>query len=281
MMILQHLIITKFDLKGCDTTQKNERLLTPKEIQNQIVIFEDYCLPSMAQQKNQNFIWLCLFDLDTPAHFKNKFERYTKCCPQFKPICLSLKQDEKTLLEIQKNIRIYIDPKATHLLTTNLDYYHSIHKDMVQDLQKHIHLTKEQAIYNFISSFQFFVHTKLLIKTDHPDNHLQSLFVKNEPKSQHLSSFCFTPFNHPYKTIDIHSAQPMWLEVILSDQENQKSRFINIKNNHLQKKSLDLSAYGLYFTLLLPQFYYKGYIIYLKLYIKTLISKFKKRNYSF
>ncbi|MCK9343146.1 MAG: glycosyltransferase [Massilibacteroides sp.] len=232
----------------------------------------------MVQQSNKNFIWLCLFDLDTPAHYKHKFDRYSKCCPQFKPVCLALNQDENRPQIIKEAIQTYIDPKSTYLLTTNLDHYDSIHKDMIQYLQKHVLQNKEEGLYNFFHGFQFFVNTDLVIETYHPHNRFQSLFVKNESGLQNINYFCQTQIHHLFKTIEICLVQPMWLEVVHSDQKRNGLKLTSKIRNSCPKKSLDLSDYGLYFKLSTKKCYYNAYIIYPQLFIKTIIAKLKKKR---
>jgi len=276
-MILQHLIITTFNLKGCDATQKNEPFLTPKELHKFFVVFENYCLPSMAQQSNQNFIWLCFFDIETSTRYKRKFERYRKYCPQFRPVCITLNQDEKISPKIKKAIQTYIDPKATHLLTTNLKSYHSIHKDMIQHLQKHIYQQKEEGLYNFSHGFHFFENTDLVVKTKNI-HYFKSLFVKKEANLQNFHYCCHTHLNLLFKTNEICSDQPMWLEIIHSHHTSKHIKLMNKRKNHCPKKSLDLSAYGLYFKLSTPKYFYNAFIAYPHLFIKTIIFKLNKKR---
>ena len=55
----KHFLITRFNLKkkGWETTKNNEKIQTEEWLRHRFELFEAYCLPSVINQSNQDFIW--------------------------------------------------------------------------------------------------------------------------------------------------------------------------------------------------------------------------------
>ena len=50
------------------------------------MLFEQYCLPSIANQTCKEFEWIVLFDSKTPDIFKERIRELQEKCLQLKPV---------------------------------------------------------------------------------------------------------------------------------------------------------------------------------------------------
>jgi hypothetical protein len=142
---MKHFLLTRFNLKNRaweatkDTIPKG---LTKEWLINRIELFQNYCLPSVKNQTNKNFIWVIILDVDTPDFFKDKLKSILNIDLNIKLIFADgFNGLTPTLLNEIKNITT---PKDKYIITTRLDNDDIIHKDFVktiQDLYKPHHNT--------------------------------------------------------------------------------------------------------------------------------------------
>ena len=85
---MKHFLITRFNLKNPYWLDKNKEyyVLSDKWLNDRFDIFETYCLPSVKNQSNQNFILLVFFDVDTPKHYLSKIHMIAENFDNFKPV---------------------------------------------------------------------------------------------------------------------------------------------------------------------------------------------------
>lgn len=95
MANFKHIVLTHFNLKlseegvRCYTEDKTDKPTQTKSwMDERFELFDKYCFPSLLNQKNKNFIWLCLFDEDTEEKYKTKITEYQKQLPLFTPVYL-------------------------------------------------------------------------------------------------------------------------------------------------------------------------------------------------
>ena len=50
-------------------------ILDEKWMENRFWLFENYCLPSVVNQSNQNFIWCLYFDIETTEKYKQRINK--------------------------------------------------------------------------------------------------------------------------------------------------------------------------------------------------------------
>lgn len=66
----KHVLMTRFNLAtpGKEAAIRNQ----PGWLAERFVLFERYCLPSVAAQTTKDFTWIIYFDKDTPREFKDR-----------------------------------------------------------------------------------------------------------------------------------------------------------------------------------------------------------------
>ena len=174
---LRHVIVTRFNLKSqvWRTTKNNEPLQTQAWLRHRFELFEQYCLPSVQNQTNQNFEWFVYFDTETPPEFLSKINHYAKSYGNFKPVFL----EDIELLKPHIKAHLQQNTQTPYLLTTRLDNDDSLHQTFVQ--------TINDCAQNQISHANNAPETPLLIDVTH------GFMLDTQPKM--LLGNCKMPFN--------------------------------------------------------------------------------------
>jgi hypothetical protein len=109
------------------TDRSGQPLLTREWIDDRVVLFETFCLPSMAGQTCQNFQWLVRFDADqTPADVKERIGHWQRS------VNLTPVWEERSVQRIiGERIRAY----PSVVLTTRLDSDDALQKEHVAVVQ--------------------------------------------------------------------------------------------------------------------------------------------------
>lgn len=151
--MFQHVLITRFNLRleEWNTTKHGDAILSEKWLAHRFELFETYCLPSVKQQTNQNFIWLVCFDTQTPLAFQQRISELSIAYPNFKPIYINgnLHFHEA----IKKSINSFLKENNTHIITTRLDNDDAIHKDFISSIQKAFQ-PKDGLVIDLVKGFQ-------------------------------------------------------------------------------------------------------------------------------
>lgn len=139
--MFKHFVITQFNLLqfplGVDG---NENWVN--WTRRRIKLFQEFCLPSLLQQSNRNFIWLIYFDRKTPKEFNYLFQQlaqYDFVKPMFADGFNGFMQ---TYLHDIKSL----SGNADWILTSRIDNDDSYHKDAVDVFQKHFVESDEHLI---------------------------------------------------------------------------------------------------------------------------------------
>ena len=242
----QHFILTRFNLKLRYNRGDKPMEQTKEWLDQRFLLFEKYCFPSIQNQVNQNFTWLCMFDVDTPVVFKKKIETYSQYYPNFVPLFLSEEeaaQDRKILIEeIKKR-----SEEATHILTTRIDNDDSLHADMVDSLQKHLRFDNKKVVYSFVSGYQYFERMNFLFRMYYPNNHFLSMIEPNDENLISIMAYRHSRARKNEEHLDIKTDKPYWVEVVHGGNVNNqfmfspKYRYLPVfQNKWLKEYGLDI-----------------------------------------
>jgi hypothetical protein len=150
---MKHFIGTRFNLKVADwkTTKSGNITLTKEWLEDRFNLFENYCLPSVKNQSNQNFIWCVFFDIDTPAIYRDKIKIFEDDYINFKPIFIDgIENLNKSFIDfIYKDL----DENDDHIITTRLDNDDLIHKDFIDIIQS-LYKPYDVAVIDLKMGFQ-------------------------------------------------------------------------------------------------------------------------------
>lgn len=211
--MFQHFIITRFNLPHINyKTDKNKvKVLTDEWLRFRLDLFKKYCFPSIANQTNQDFVWLAYFDSKSPQYLLDEIKYFSRVLPSFKPFFCDEIEEVKPALLI--DIRSYLKSETTHIITTEIDNDDAINRNFVQLVQSKFKPSPLSCIDTIngvcMSIDPFFILSKYqlrgtpFISVIEEVTNFRTLIVRNH------SHWVDTDF------IEIHD-ENMWLQVIHS-----------------------------------------------------------------
>lgn len=209
---MKHFLITRFNLKSEIWTHSKNGLdiLSKAWLDDRFELFETYCLPSVANQSNQNFTWLILFDIDTPKVFKTQIESLIKGYSNFTVLYIDGFKELTT--SVSAFIKNNIAKEDKYIITTRLDNDDVLHKDFIKTIQAH-YVEKDNCLIDLQKGYQLIIEDQ---------NHTVKLFYsKLNPflsvieASNNFGTIVSKKHNEwlDAALIEIKS-QPMWIQLI-------------------------------------------------------------------
>lgn len=80
--IRHHFLLTRFNLLLWRKDKEGNIVRSKAWLEHRFMLFEQYCLPSIANQTCKEFEWIVLFDSKTPDNFKEMIRELQANCPQ-------------------------------------------------------------------------------------------------------------------------------------------------------------------------------------------------------
>jgi hypothetical protein len=201
-MALNHVFLTRFNLPSAGF----ESIVRAQDgwLRGRAQLFEEYCLPSVRSQTNNNFHWIIYFDPESPTWLKERISDWSQN-GIFQPIF----REAVSHNELIEDIRSVIGTPAPDLLTTNLDNDDGIASDFVQRLQDAAGRSGRCAIYIARGLIKF--GPAIYIRTDR-----QNAFCSVR-ESWDAPVGCWTDFHNllaKHMQVHVLDGPPGWLQVI-------------------------------------------------------------------
>lgn len=226
---MKHFLITRFNLKN-KKILKNNAVVNPlsKEwLDQRFHIFETYCLPSIINQTNQNFIWVVCFDSDTPEDFKPRVEDISRSYSNFKPIYVDGFSSLKPafLNYIGNNI----SENDEFIITTRADNDDILHKDFIKTIQE-LYLPQNKTVIDLSIGYQFILKKDKmeLLSFRNKFNPFVSVIESTKNDFETVISKQHREWENSSSTI-IYEESPLWIQLI------HDQNLINKKNRSLKK----------------------------------------------
>ena len=214
-MLLQHFILTRFNLLLWQKNKEGSKVRTIKWLEHRFSLYEKYCFPSIKGQTCQDFEWIVLFDSKTPEPFMAKIADYQRECPQMIPVFVE-PYNGRFFAEIFRT-EIVKRLKAERVLTTYLDNDDALNVKFVEDLQHRALSLADGSFVYYKDGYQYYTDYKYLMQIHYPRNHFVSVVERGDPTTV---KGIFGYGGH-YHIDEIEGAkieritdQPMWCEVI-------------------------------------------------------------------
>ena len=131
--MFSHYIITRFNLRRADwtATRDNDSVLSEDWMKSRFELFENYCFPSVKNQKNQNFKWFVFFDINTSEVYRKRIKKLQEEFSNFVPFFID--KMDAFLPSIKKEV---IDnTTSSYVITSRLDNDDCIHEEYVEVVQ--------------------------------------------------------------------------------------------------------------------------------------------------
>lgn len=199
-----HVVLTRFNTAV--SYAPLARRLDTTWLQSRLQLFEQYCLPSMASQRNAEFRWIVFCDEESPTWFHDKMNSYR---PLLNPLFVSgLLTDDRIAASLAREG--YVD--APHLITTRLDNDDALANHHLSLVQSEFRRQEREFIAFPIGIQLFRGH---LYNVFWPSNPFVSL-IEKIGEDNHFTTVCCVRHDHlrgvaKVRTL-MRSAQ--WLQVI-------------------------------------------------------------------
>jgi hypothetical protein len=141
--LMQHFITTPFYVQRHFTGQSEPTLAAPAWLESRLRLFEDYCLPSVTGQSDQNFEWFIYFDVSTPVEYLERISSLTCRYPNISiKLCSSFGWEE-----VSRDVVAKRAASTKWIITTRLDNDDGLHRDFVSTL--HSAVEEREEFLNF------------------------------------------------------------------------------------------------------------------------------------
>lgn len=205
-----HLVLTRFNLRlpGQARDKHDQAVADEAWLRHRFLLFERYCLPSVAHQTVQDFRWLVLFADDTPAHWRQHLDSLRTRCPQLEAHFLAT-------ADIAGLVNRLVPADCRELITTRIDNDDAYHHEALERIRKATASQAGPVLIRFRFGLNYDGQRALVIS--HRNNPFASLRELREDASQPFRTIhCDIPHGHldrlaPALRI---SEQPYWLTVV-------------------------------------------------------------------
>ena len=242
----KHIVITRFNLvvknkndviSNVWTRDKNNHLIqTEKWLQTRFSLFELFCLPSILNQSNLNFVWMVYFDSNTPEKYKEIVRNWEVTYKVFLAVYKDSYDDFMNELsaDIEK-----ISEGHNFIITTRLDNDDSLHKDAIDIIQKNfvpIHNTPINLLVGHcISVKRNIIEVATLFKSE--DGPFVSI-IENKDNIATVYAIRHTDYVDNPAIIQV-SDEPLWLQVI------HENNMLNFTRGRVHRVKNYVDNYGI------------------------------------
>ena len=237
---MQHFLLTRFNIRieRWRATRDGHETRSQEWLENRINLFEKYCLPSVVNQRNQDFIWCVAMDDQTPDEYKKQMRQLLEPFEHFHIIYVSphIPDIRRYMAFVQRKL----NPATRYVITTRLDNDDLVHEVFIDAIQK---LFQEQngLLIDLENGYQIVnLDKKQQIRLyDRPYYHFISLVEKADQfqtvyRRQHNDWRDYSPV----KTI---KDQRLWAELLHSHNMANK-----IRESAYMTTKFDHRAFGLH-----------------------------------
>ena len=204
-MQISHILFTRFNIQY----EADESIgIQSTWLENRLLLFEKYCLPSVQKQTSKNFTWILLGDIRTPEKYKMRIENYRSIVPQIRTYWVSYQTDGYHT--VYKEIGQEFANDKNILISTRLDNDDALSADYMEQIQK-IAENGTDGIITFPLGKQTFATENKSVPVRYVQNHFLSRI-----ENSHFETIMV--FDHSLlettALLHIETKQPMWEEIV-------------------------------------------------------------------
>lgn len=273
---MKHFLITRFNLISKIWEEDIDRPLAISDswLENRFNIFEKFCLPSVINQNNKNFIWLVLFDQRTPQACRERIYGYNKMVYNYNPLFID--GIESMVAEVKKFVEDNLNSDDEYIITTRFDNDDLLHEDFIAEIQN-LFVPRQNAIIDLKYGYQ------LIIKEGQYKlkRFYQSLnpFISLIESSRNYKTVINRNHNEyiSYENVKTTKKEPLWIQFIHGDNKlNKEFSYlysickVDLSKFGIEKNSINLEVENIAFKNLRTfplRMYYK-----IKIYIKNKLN---------
>lgn len=237
--MFEHFLVTRFNLRvpGWDTTKSGLNVLSDTWLEDRFELFENYCLPSVLNQKEKKFKWFIYFDNQTSKKFHSRIKHLEKRDSIIS--CYFIDGIGTLKTSLIDNIHATILPNTKWVITSRLDNDDVLHEEFIETIQKQF-VPQHETVVDLRNGLQ------INIKTSKVE--VRQLYNKFNPFISLIEETAQlqTVLSKPHaswiisKNLIIYESTPLWIEVV---HENNKLNEVG-KYQKLLKK-IKVKQFGL------------------------------------
>ena len=205
-MNYRYVILTRFNLQY----DESSRNLDEAWLCSRIDLLEQYTMPSVQAQENQQFEWFILLDNRTPESARQHLNHLAKNYPRMQLVAVAARGD-KQLQEFYTSFAHQLAMGYDGLISTRLDSDDVLLPSFTTEVLKHSN--DEHFILSFPCGLQYFTKRELtfLIRYDH--NHFLTFFEPVAVVNGALS-YDHTKVASILPLVYADADTPMWEEIV-------------------------------------------------------------------
>lgn len=213
MREFEHFILTRFNVR--ERPNDTALVTSPQWLNHRIILFEQFCFPSVKAQSCANFRWLVFFDDATPDEFKDRFLAYRRDFPNFEPLYIT----EHNPDTVAQAVRQRLAQDTNFVITTRLDNDDALCRDFIERVQAEFHHQHAEVI-NFPCGYIWFKGRLYLYRDS--SNPFTSLIERAKP----LRTIVARPHRKLHELAVIRQAgtTPAWLQVVHGSNNRNRLR---------------------------------------------------------
>ena len=205
MASFNHFLLTRFNLLSPGAE------LADAWYEQRFELFEQFCLPSVRGQTNQDFRWLLFADERTPDVFRGRLEGYRSDANI--EVCYLKGVDRVRMVQL---IRARLDDAVSHLITTTLDNDDAIARAYMAQVQAQF-AAQDFELVNFLRGLRYDLAAEKLYALELETNPFISLVEAIGANRQFRSIIGCLPHSlikERFSAVRNVSSEPLWLQVI-------------------------------------------------------------------
>ena len=207
-----HYLITRFNIpvNNWNKDKAGNPVLDDQWMQNRLELFAGYCVPTIANQSERNFIWRIYCDQQTRPPFLDEIRKLTAALPMVQLVLVS---DFDHLLNDLRELLAQVT--TPFIITSRLDNDDGLGPHFISDVQKHF-VEEDKRIINFTKGVLYDHHRGVLNEIrDSRRNHYGSLIEKVNNEGELITVVGY-PHGIPPKdsSIDNVDTRFAWLKII-------------------------------------------------------------------
>lgn len=245
MVQLKHFVITLFNLNLYTRDKSLASVHTEEWLEGRFQLFDTYCFPSMKAQTSGDYVWLCLFDADTPEKYKQRIRAYESKLSQFRPCFLTRDQTLNWKEHVRNAVSSCLSTGDEYIVTTKLDNDDAFHSATIETLQTMIYERPQEGLYNFVDGLQYFVSLGMVLKMRYPHNHFPTLCEKNSTELKTIINYSHEKARKLLDHVIDIKDKPYWIEIVHDRNMNNDLRIASRIKYSSVSGAFSLKEYGL------------------------------------
>ena len=211
-------LLTRFNLRlWWKEDKRHQAIQTEEWLERRFELFERYTWPSVRSQTCQQFKWICLFDEQTPDHWKTRICQYQEEWGGFIPVYCNRQQTRYFREGFAHLAYKYADKNDPVLLTTYLDNDDCLHREFVEDVQREAEKISMKSVISYKYGLQYYEEMNLAVRIPYANNHFLSYVEPLAKDCKTVWGFWhFSIFKYKNLHVELvnNKRKPMWIETI-------------------------------------------------------------------